>query len=85
MSNNIIVAIPGEMTFREWTDDLNKSAPAFNVPIAAVAEHSDNGNDAWHSWVYAFISVNPQTIVTLPYDNDWRAWANFFINDLNAR
>lgn len=72
------IASPDEMTFLEWTDDLNNSLRSFNIPICRIAEE-------WKDWVYAFISINPRTIISLPNMDDWREWAHFFVTDINKR
>lgn len=67
------IASPGNLSFKDWANDLNHTLSAHNIPVAG---------DDWKQWVYEFITINGSSKVTLPSFDTWQEWAFLFINDI---
>ncbi len=80
----IIMNPSSSVTFEKWATDLTRSLPQLIIPLPS------KGVDKWWQWADSLVSIN--RLYSLPLSNkskfpkpeNWREWANLFIQDVQA-
>ncbi len=77
--------IPYNIEFKRWASQLNNVIPNLTFPIPVPTKD-------WRQWALALLILNPKTLATIPTpsififpkEEDWRRWASFFTQVIQA-